>query len=73
MHDAHPIDRFARRIRGVVIILAALSLPIGLFSYGWMLKDALAAWPLWASIPAIVAQVVVWMGVASLIDARQDR
>jgi hypothetical protein len=73
MQNEHPIDRFARRIRGVVVILAVACLPVCLVSYGWMLKEALATWPLWASIPATVAQIVVWMGIASLIDAREDR
>lgn len=73
MQNEHPIDRFARRIRGAVVLLAMASLPIFLFSYGWMLKDALATWPLWASIPAIVAQIAVWLGIASLLDIRQER
>ena len=73
MEYSHPIDRFARRMRGVFIILAALCLPVCLISYGWMLKDALATWPLWASVPATVAQIVVWLGIASLLDIRQER
>lgn len=73
MQKKHPIDRFARRIRGAVVLLAIASLPVFLFSYGWMLKDALATWPLWASLPAIAAQIAVWLGIASLLDIRQER
>lgn len=73
MEYSHPVDRFARRIRGVLFVLAALCLPVCLISYGWMLKEALTTWPLWASIPATVAQIVVWLGIASLLDIRQER
>lgn len=73
MENEHPLDRFGRRIRGPVTFLAALCLPICLFSYGWMVKTALETWPLWASIPAVLSHFTVMLGLASLIDSRQER
>ncbi len=73
MQNEHPIDRFARSVRGPVVVLAAICLPVCLLSYGWMVKSAIETWPLWASIPAIVAQIVVFLGIASLLDTRQER
>lgn len=69
----HIADRVTRNLRGVFIGLAGVSLPVFLIGYGFMLKNALTTWPLWASIPVVIAQIVVCLGLASLLDIRQER
>lgn len=73
MQNEHPVDRFARRIRGAVVFLAAICLPVFLVSYGWMLVLAYYAWPGWAFAIAVGSQILGWLGVSALFDSRQER
>lgn len=69
----HPIDRFMRAIRPLLIGLLFLALPVMLLSYGWMLKQLLYAAPFWVSAAVVLAHMVTWLGIASLFDKQQER
>lgn len=69
----HPLDRLGRAIRPFLIGLAVLAMPIALFTYGWGLKLILAEVGFGWWFPIIGAQVVVWIGLAGLIDIRSER
>lgn len=55
------------------MVLAVLSAPVFLISYGFMLKHALTTWPWWASAITIAAHITGWLGISALLDSRQER
>lgn len=61
-----------RLFRVVILICAAITAPVALLGYGWMLRELLNQMPWWISVPVIVAQVIAGFGVASLIDRREE-
>lgn len=69
----HIADRLGRSLRGVFIGAATVAFPVSLVGYGFMLRSALQDWPLWASIPVVIAQIAACLGLASLLDTRQER
>lgn len=73
MQHTHPIDRLAVKLRSAIILLSALSLPVFLISYGWMIFLAFHAWSGWAFSISVVAQVLGWLGISALFDIRQER
>lgn len=73
MEKEHPLDKFGRAVRTPLMIGAALCLPVMLFSYGWMIKALILAAPVLVSVAVIIAHFVVWLGISSLIDMRQER
>ena len=63
------------RLRWPIIVLAALSGPVMLISYGWMLKQLVLTAPGWLTAICVTAHLAAWLGIASLLDmrAQQDR
>ena len=73
MAYTHPVDRFMFRIRGALLIVAALSAPVFLGSYVVMMKWLYEAAPIWVSACVTVSHVIVWLGIAALADIRRER
>lgn len=73
MRYTHPLDRLAVAIRPVAIIVAALSFPVFLISYGLLLKHAWQTWPWWGTAATLVSHFTVVLGISSLFDSRQER
>lgn len=69
----NPIDRLGFRLRGVIVVFLVLSLPIFLFSYGWMIKQLFYAAPGWITAIVFLAHAAVWIGIGSLFDSRQEQ
>ena len=69
----HPIDRVARKFRGLIIVLAVVSFPVFLVSYIWMVREAFFALPLWAWLGLVVSHTIGFLGIASLFDRYQER
>lgn len=73
MQYTHPIDRLMYRLRGPIIVLAALSMPVMLFSYGKMALLALDAWPGWVFGCAFAAHIIAWVGIGCLVDSLTEK
>lgn len=73
MQYTHPIDRLMYRLRGPIIVIAALSMPVMLFSYGKMILLALEAWPGWMFACAFAAHIMGWIGIGCLVDSLKER
>ena len=73
MQYTHPIDRLMYRLRGPIIVIAALSMPVMLFSYGKMILLALEAWPGWMFACAFAAHIMGWVGIGCLVDSLKER
>ena len=71
--NEHPIDRFMRSLRPVLIGLAVLAFPVFMFTYLWGLKLILAEVGFGWWFPIIGAQALVWLGIAGLADMRSSR
>jgi len=69
----HPLDRLGVRLRPLLIVGAGLCFPIFMVSYGLMVKHALMTWPVWGSVLTVIAHLVVCLGIAGLLDTRQER
>ena len=69
----HPIDRFMRSLRPVLIGLAFLAFPVFMFTYGWGLKLILAEVGFAVWIPIMAAHILVIAGIAGLADIRSER
>ncbi len=69
----HPIDRLMYRLRVPIIVLAVLSLPVFLLTYGLMLRYALTTWPWWGGVALVVSHLMGWLGIGSLFDMRQEK
>lgn len=69
----HIADRIGRRLRPVLIPSLHLTIPVGLMGYAWMVKAALIAMPWWVFTPVIIAHLVFFLGISSLIDKLQER
>lgn len=67
------LDRAVRRARPLLICIAAVSAPVFLISYAYSLFLLIQAigW-LWF-LPVLACHVMVWIGAACLVDARQER
>lgn len=66
----HPIDRMVVFLRPLFYVLAVLSLPIFLFSYGWMIKQMVEQWHLAFAIGAAFSHLFIFLGIGSLFDSR---
>lgn len=73
MQYTHPLDRLIYRLRGPILLVAALSMPIMLFSYGKMALLALDAWPGWAFGCALAAHIIGWIGLGCLVDSLTEK
>ena len=73
MQYTHPIDRLMYRLRGPILVIAALSMPVMLFSYGKMALLALEAWPGWVFGCALAAHIMGWIGIGCLVDSLKER
>jgi hypothetical protein len=73
MQYEHPIDRLVYRLRVPILILAALSAPIMLISYGKMFVLAASTWPTWVIVPVFIAHLMGWIGIACLFDSLSER
>ena len=72
MEYTHPIDRALVRIRGLVIVLMIICAPVMLYTYGLIGVEVARDMGAWA-IPVVIAHLVVWLGIASLLDTRLER
>ena len=73
MIKEHPADRIARAMRGPILVSAFLCFPAFMLSYGLAMHWLITTAPLWIAIPSIIAHVAVMLGLASLIDTREER
>jgi hypothetical protein len=73
MRYTHPIDRIMLRARTTIVVLAVLSLPVFLVSYGLMMKHAVTTYPVWIAVSVFVSHAIGWLGIASLIDMTRER
>lgn len=73
IHDTHPIDRLMRRARGLIYLIAAAAFPVAVVGYGLMLKLAAENWPAWAFAAVCASHLIGLLGLASLIDSRQEQ
>lgn len=73
MQHQHPLDRLAYRLRVPLIVLAVISCPVMLYSYAWGMKQIMAAAPAWVSVLVVVSHIMVWLGIGSLFDMRQEK
>lgn len=73
MQYEHPIDRLVYRLRVPIIILAALSAPIMLISYGKMFLLAVEAWPTWIIVVVLISHLMGWIGIGCLFDSLSER
>ena len=55
------------------MVLAALSFPVFLISYGQMLIAGYERWPVWISVCVTVAHVFTALGASALHDQQQER
>ncbi len=69
----HPIDRLTHRLRLPIIVVAVVSLPVFLITYGLMVRYALTTWPWWGSAALVVSHLMGWLGIGSLFDMRQEK
>lgn len=73
MEKEHFADKAARRFRKPLIALLLVSGPVFVFSYAKMLQLAATTWSGWIFWPVMVAQVIGFLGIASLIDDHRER
>lgn len=73
MIKEHPADRLARKARKPIIWGAALCFPVFLTSYGIAMQWVITTAPLWLSVPSVIAHLAVALGLAALIDTREER
>lgn len=66
------LDRLAERLRPWLLVWLAVSAPIWMVSYAWMLKNLLETAPLWVSIPVGFSAITAALGLAALLDIRQE-
>lgn len=66
-------DRIARKMRPTFIVLAGLSFPAFMLTYGYMVVDALKTWPWWASVIMVFSHFMAVLGMSSLHDRQQER
>lgn len=71
MNKIHPVDRLMLKLRVPIIIGAALCFPVFMLSYGYALRWLITTAPIWISAPSVISHLVVFLGVASLIDIRE--
>lgn len=69
----HIADKIALALRPLILAVAVLALPVFFLSYGYMLKLAFDAWPMWAFICACIAHAVIWLSAAMLRDRQLER
>ena len=69
----HIADRLTRKAAPALVASLHLSVPVGLMGYAWMVKAAMIAMPWWVFAPVIIAHLVFFLGIASLIDTLQER
>ena len=62
-----------RRIRGLVLLMALISAPIAIVTYGWMFQQVALVMPWWLAAPTIISHLIAVIGVCSLFDSRQER
>ena len=62
-----------RPLRGLLIVLAVLSGPVFLFSYGKMIVEMYHAVDGWLFAIVIFSHIIFWLGIASLIDSRSEQ
>jgi len=73
MQKEHPLDRLGRKLQTPLIWSLWVSGPIAVFTYG---KAIIAyAWTLpgWLTFIVVLSHIVMFVGVASLIDRQQAR
>lgn len=73
MNPIHPVDRLMAKLRGPLIVGAMLCFPVFMVSYGFAMHWLLTTAPLWMSVPSLIAHLVVFLGVGSLIDTQEER
>lgn len=73
MHYENIFDRIVYQMRPVILALVYLALPVSLFSYGKMFVLAFTNWPWWASLAALIAHLIVLLGIGCLFDIQQER
>jgi len=73
MQKEHPLDRLARRFRGLIILMLFISAPIMLLSYGWMMVQSFKYMPGWLFSIVFIAHLFSWLGISSLFDSQQER
>lgn len=73
MDNEKPIDAFVRRLRGPIIAVAAVSVPISTLSYGWMVVDFVAKQEWWLSLIVVTAHFFGILGISCLFDNRQEQ
>ena len=73
MDNEKPIDAFMRRLRGPIIAVAAISVPVSTLSYGWMVVDFAARQDWWLSVIVLTAHFFAVLGISCLFDNRQER
>ena len=66
-------DRLSLALRPFLIFGAALSLPVFLISYGYMLRLLFDAVPNWMFLVIAVSNAIVFLGAAQLHDLQQER
>ena len=60
-------------MRAPIIIAACACFPVFMISYGFALHWLVTTAPLWLGIPSIIAHLAVALGLAALIDTREER
>ena len=73
MEKEHFMDRAMRPLLPILAGLLWISGPLFLLSYGWGIKLIYYAAPGWIFAIVVVVNVLVWLGIASLLDMRQGR
>lgn len=73
MPYSHPLDRLAAKLRPLIFVMLALSVPVMLTTYGLMLKHAFLTWPWWGIALTVVSHLSGWLGISALFDSRQER
>ena len=73
MQENNPFDRLARRLRGFFIIAMFAAVPVVLISYFWMIAVAYHAAPGWIFAIIVIAHLLSWLGLSSLLDIRQEQ
>lgn len=61
-----------RKARPVIIVGAALCLPVFLFTYGLMFAGAAKSWPWWGTMLAVVSHATVVIGASALRDRQAE-
>ena len=67
------LDRAVRRARPLIFVVAALSLPAFLLTYGYALKLLFQTAPAWVSVVAFISHVTAAIGASCLADEQKER